>query len=535
MFTVFIRSGEGEALDEVFIRDGKATVGSGKDNTIILEGRKVAKSHALLDVREDGVYITNQARMKSILVGGNKTEQHGPLTVNDDIQIGDYRLRVRITAIDPDQPEEAESGSRQSRQRSLYQVWQRQLHKLVEIQLKSHSIGLKSEKANTLIKNVVSEAANEMKGVPPELDKTKLAMRVYGEITGYGPLDSLLANKDISEIMVNTYEEIFYQEDGENKLFAGYFTDDEALLDTMTRMVASSGRHIDQKSPLVDATLRDGTRINAVIPPLATRGPSLTIRKVSLEQLSGTHLINKDTLNSDQLNFLKVAVANRKNILISGGTGTGKSTLLNVLSSYIPESERIVTVEDAAELTLDQSNRVALESRPPDAYGEGEIKIRDLVKNALRMSPDRIVVGECRGGEALDMLQAMNTGHSGSLTTIHANSPRDCIARLEVLVLMSGVELPLSAIRHQIASSIDIIVQLTRFPCGSRKVTSITEVCGMEGGTVQIGELFKYEQSGYDDKGRVMGKFVSTGIVPGFYESLRERGVFVDMTIFQNE
>ena len=535
MFTVFIRSGEGEALDEIFIRDKRATVGSSQESTICLEGRKVAKSHAAFDVRDDGVHITNQARLKPLLVGGNKVEEYGPLTVNDDIQIADYRLRVRVTSLDPGNSGSAGEGSRQSRQRALYQHWQRELHKLVDHELKSHAIGLKSEKADTLIKSVISDAANMMKGVPHELDRTKLAVRVYGEISGYGPLDSLLANKNVSEVMVNTYDEIFYQENGENKLFAGYFTDDEALMSILNRIVASAGRHIDQKSPLVDATLPDGTRINAVIPPLATRGPSLTLRKASLERLSGPHLINKGTINSAQLNFLKMAVANRKNIVISGGTGTGKSTLLNVLSSFIPEGERIVTIEDAAELTLDQRNRVALEARPPDAYGEGEIKIRDLVKNALRMSPDRIVVGECRGGEALDMLQAMNTGHDGSLTTIHANSPRDCLARLEVLVLMSGVELPLSAIRHQIASSIDLIVQLTRFPCGSRKITSITEICGMEGGTVQSGEIFQYEPKGYDDDGRVTGRFIATGIVPNFYEKLRDRGVVVDMTLFENE
>ena len=520
-------------LDERFIRDERATIGAGKENSIILESRKVAKSHALFEVRDDGVYVSNRARMKSVLVGGHKIDCYGPLTVNDKIQIADFHLQVKVTHLDPEQ-DGSESGSRQDHTRALYKEWQRNLHKLVENQLKSHAIGLKSENANTLIKSVVSELATELKGVPHEVDRTKLAMRVYGEIAGFGPLDSLMANKAISEIMVNSCDEIFYQENGENKLFSGYFTDNEALQGIMSRMVSMAGRHIDSKSPLVDATLPDGTRINAVIPPLATRGPSLTIRKISLETLSASHLINKDTINSAQLSFLKVAVANRKNIVISGGTGTGKSTLLNVLSSFIPEIERIVTIEDAAELTLNHRNRVALESRPPDAYGEGEIKIRDLVKNALRMSPDRIVVGECRGGEALDMLQAMNTGHDGSLTTIHANSPRDCIGRLEVLVLMSGVELPLTAIRNQIASSVDIIVQVTRFPCGSRKVTSITEVCGMEGGTIQLGELFRYEQNGYDESGRVNGRFLATGIVPRFYESLRERGIGVDMSVFQN-
>lgn len=534
MFKIFIHSSEGESLDEIFIRDGHATIGAGKENTVVLDGWKVAKQHALLDLRDDGVYVTNKAKMKPLLVAGNKVDSFGPLTINDAIQIADYLVKVRVTSLGPDADSSDDRISSAEKQKQLYQTWQRQLHKVVDYELKSHSIGLQSENAATVIKNVVSKAAGEMKGIPAELDVTKLAKRVYGEIAGYGPLDSLLANSAVNEIMVNSCDEIFYEEMGQNKEFSGYFTDNQALEDIIKKMVAVSGRHIDEKSPLVDATLPNGSRINAVIPPLAIRGPSLTIRTVSREKLSATHLINNGTITSPLLDFLKVGVANRKNIVISGGTGTGKSTLLNVLSSYIPENERIVTIEDAAELTLNQRNRVALESRPPDAYGEGEVKIRDLVKNALRMSPDRIVVGECRGGEALDMLQAMNTGHDGSLTTIHANSPRDCISRLEVLVLMSGVELPVSAIRNQIASSVDIIVQLTRFPCGSRKVTSVAEVCGIEGGTVQLGELFRFEQSGYDDNGIVMGKFASTGIVPSFYEKLRERGIKLDMSLFQS-
>lgn len=533
MFTVVIQSGEGHTLDEIFIKEERATVGAGSENSIILSGRKVAKSHALLQVKDDGIYVTNLARLKSVIVSGTKVDSFGPLTVHDDIQIADYRLYVRVTHRSPDGDEASEGDDRQGKTRALYQQWQRTLHDLAEHELQSHTIGLKSDNANSVIKTVVSETAARMQGVPPGLDITKLAKRVYGEMTGYGPLDSLMANPAISEIMVNSCDEIFYQEGGDNQLFSGYFTDDAALMAIITRMVAQSGRRIDSKSPLVDATLPDGARINAVIPPLAVRGPSLTIRKMSLEKLSGSHLINIGTLDSAQLQFLKVAVSQRKNIVISGGTGTGKSTLLNVLLSFIPEKERIITIEDAAELMLSQRNRVQLESRPPDIYGEGEIKIRDLVKNALRMNPDRIVVGECRGGEALDMLQAMNTGHDGSLTTIHANSPRDCIARLEVLVLMSGVELPIPAIRTQIASSVDLIVQITRFPCGARKVTSITEVNGVEGGNVQLGELFRFEQNGYDDSGRVIGRFCTTGIVPRFYDQLRERGIAVDMSVFQ--
>lgn len=532
MFKIIIHDNHGKLLNEVFVKNGKATLGSNKDNTVVLDGWKVAKVHALFELKEDGVYAINRAKMKPLLANGNRVESFGPLTTKDKVQIADYSIKVLVTHLDPDSAP-GEQTNNSSKQRELYKLWQRKLHNVVAHELKTHAIGLHAENASTLIKNVVQEAAKHLKGVPAGIDKNKIATRVYGEIVGYGPLDSLFANGAISDIMVNTPDEIFYQEHGKNKLFSGYFTDNEALEAIIKRMVESAGRHIDEKSPLVDATLADGTRINAVISPLALRGASLTIRKVSLENLSASHLINNGTLNSAMAKFLKVAVESRKNIVIAGGTGTGKSTFLNVLSSFIPEDERIVTIEDVAELTLNQSNRVALESRPPNAHGEGEIKIRDLLKNALRMSPDRIVVGECRGGEALDMLQAMNTGHDGSLTTIHANSPRDCISRLEVLVLMSGMELPISAIRNQIASSVELIVQLARFPCGSRKVTTITEVCGMEGGTVQLGEIFTFEQTGYDTNHVVEGDFRASGVIPDFYEKLRKRGTSVDMTIFQ--
>lgn len=531
MFKVIVRSREGESLSEFFIKGESATLGTSNENTIVLEGRKVAKCHAQFDLKDDGVYVVNRATLKPLYVAGQKVERFGPLTIDDDIQIADYCIKVKVTNVDPNYPNEKEGAV--DKQKQLYQLWQRKLHDIVAAEISAQSINLNAENASEVVKNIVGRAASNLTGIPPGIDATKIAMRVYGELVGYGPLESLLKNRAVSEIMVNAYDEIFYEEAGQNKLFNGSFTDNEALTAIIKRMVASSGRHIDDKSPLVDATLPNGSRINAVIPPLAIRGPSLTLRKFSEEKLSAAHLINHGTLNSDMLQFLSVAVSQRKNMVIAGGTGTGKSTLLNVLSSYIPDSERIVTIEDAAELSLSQRNRVALESRPPDAYGNGEIQIRDLVKNALRMSPDRIIVGECRSGEALDMLQAMNTGHDGSLTTIHSNTPRDCISRLEVLVLMSGVELPISAIRNQIASAVDIIVQITRFPCGSRKVTSISEVCGVEGGTVQLGELFTFQQNGYDKNGKVLGQFAATGVVPSFYEQLRERGISVDMSIFQ--
>lgn len=286
---------------------------------------------------------------------------------------------------------------------------------------------------------------------------------------------------------------------------------------------------------MVDARLKDGSRVNAIVPPLALKGPCITIRKFSQERLTGEDLVGFGSMNSRMLSFLQSIVSQRQNLVISGGTGSGKTTLLNVLSSYIPKSERIVTVEDAAELRLPQPNLVSLEARPPNQEGKGAVHIRDLVRNCLRMRPDRIVVGECRGGEALDMLQAMNTGHDGSLTTAHANSPRDCLSRLEVMVLMAGMDLPVQAIREQIASAVHFIVQQTRYPCGSRKITSICEVNGLENGMIQLSEIFRFNAHGFDEKGSVVGAFQATGIVPDFVEKMQMQGRPVNLDWFQKD
>jgi pilus assembly protein CpaF len=366
-------------------------------------------------------------------------------------------------------------------------------------------------------------------GIPTEA----LYKSILDEVIGLGPLESLLADESITEIMVNRFNEIFIERHGRLIRSSTIFTDDQAVLGAIERIVAPLGRRIDESSPMVDARLKDGSRVNAVIPPLALKGPNITIRKFSKRKLQGEDLVNFGSLSPEMLAFLRVAVEQRANIVISGGTGSGKTTLLNVLSNFIPEEERIVTVEDAAELQLSQGNLVSLEARPANMEGKGAVPIRDLVKNTLRMRPDRIVVGECRGGEALDMLQAMNTGHDGSLTTAHANSPRDCLSRLEVMTLMAGLDLPVQAIREQTVSAVDLIVQQTRFSCGSRRVTYITEVSGMESGIVQLQDVFVYRQSGYSADGKVQGKFLSTGYIPDFYQDLIHRGIPVDTTIFR--
>ncbi|RDK01968.1 ATPase, T2SS/T4P/T4SS family [Paraburkholderia lacunae] len=359
-----------------------------------------------------------------------------------------------------------------------------------------------------------------------------LKKSVFDEIIGLGPLEELIADPSVSEIMVNCHDEIFIEQAGRLTRSPVIFTDDRAVLGAIERIVAPVGRRIDESSPMVDARLSDGSRVNAVIPPLALKGPSLTIRKFSRRKLVGEDLISFGSMSPEMLEFLHTAVKQGANIIISGGTGSGKTTLLNVLSSYIPDDERIVTVEDAAELQLSQPNLVSLEARPANMEGKGAVPIRDLVKNCLRMRPDRIVIGECRGGEALDMLQAMNTGHDGSLTTAHANTPRDCIARLEVMTLMAGLDLPAQAIREQICSAVDIIVQQSRFSCGSRRVTHITEVSGIESGTITLQDVFLFKEEGFGEDGKIQGKFIPTAYIPDFYQELIRRRIDVNTEIF---
>ena len=380
-----------------------------------------------------------------------------------------------------------------------------------------------------LIGAIVSSLNAEL---PSDLDRDALRGNVLDESVGLGPLEQFLADDSISEIMVNNHREIFVERAGKIERSPHRFSSDRTVYAVIERIITPLGRRIDESSPIVDARLKDGSRVNAVIPPLALKGPSLTIRKFPKHRLAFDDLVRAGSLSERMVDFLRVCVQMRKNIIVSGGTGSGKTTLLNVLSNFIPDSDRIVTIEDAAELKLVQPNLVSMESRPPNLEGKGAVPIRDLVKNALRMRPDRIVVGECRGGEAIDMLQAMNTGHDGSLTTVHANNPRDSLSRLEVLVLMAGMDLPVTAIREQMASAVNLIIQQTRFPCGSRKITRITEVVGVESGTVQLQDIFLYRQDGIDEQQRVRGRFMATGAIPTFYEALRDIGMDVDLSAF---
>jgi len=387
------------------------------------------------------------------------------------------------------------------------------------------------------LRKAVGEMIDEIiKGMvatlPAEVSAEQLAKEVLDEAVGLGPLEELLADESVTEIMVNKYDDIYLERSGKLSKSDITFSSDNAVMSAIERIVSPLGRRIDESSPMVDARLKDGSRVNAIIPPLALRGPCITIRKFSKSKLTDKDYIKFGALNANMVSFLQVAVKQRKNIIISGGTGSGKTTLLNILSNFIPSTERIITVEDAAELQLSQPHLVSLESRPPNLEGKGAIPIRDLVKNCLRMRPDRIVVGECRGGEALDMLQAMNTGHDGSLTTAHANTPRDLISRLEVMVMMAGMDLPAVAIREMVASAVDVIVQQSRFSDGSRKITAITEITGVEQGRVQMQDIYVYKQHGLDAELKVQGDYLATGRIPEFYEELRNQGVQLAMDIF---
>ncbi|HET7481751.1 MAG TPA: CpaF family protein [Actinomycetota bacterium] len=364
-------------------------------------------------------------------------------------------------------------------------------------------------------------------------EKAHISKQISDIVLGLGPLEEFTADPTVTEIMVNGHGAIYVERDGKLHLTGAQFHNDEQLRRTIDKIVSKVGRRIDESSPYVDARLPDGSRVNAVIPPLSVDGPALTIRRFSADPYKTTDLVSFGTLTGEVAQFVEACVRGRINMLVSGGTGAGKTTTLNVLSSYIPADERILTIEDAAELKLQQPHVVRLEARPPNIEGKGQVSIRDLVRNALRMRPDRIIVGEVRGAEAIDMLQAMNTGHDGSICTVHANSPRDVLSRLETMTLMAGMELTVRAIREQIASAIDLIVHQERMRDGSRRITHVSEVVGMEGDIITLQDIFAFDfRAGVDDQGRVLGTVKATGLRPGFLEKLQDRGIKVPPTLF---
>lgn len=545
------------------------SIGKSDENLIVLQGWTVAKKHAAIQRKPDGVYIEDLGSSSGTEVNGRKISgRHGPLLPGDKIAIAGYTLEVldlelpaaaaapapaqvaatpapafqaatapaapvapATVAPPPPPPPSLSDEARATMTRHLKRV-----HQLLikQMDLRRMDVSRQSEdELRTNTRALLEEIVLKDKELPPEIDRQRIIKQVLDEVVGLGPLEDLLADELVTEIMVNRFDEIFIERAGKLTKSDITFTSDLAVVGAIERIVAPLGRRIDESSPMVDARLKDGSRVNAVIPPLALKGANITIRKFSKKKLQGEDMVRFGSMTHAMLDFMKTVVEQKANMIISGGTGSGKTTLLNLLSSFIPPDERIITVEDAAELQLSQPNLIGLESRPANAEGKGMVAIRDLVKNTLRMRPDRIVVGECRGGEALDMLTAMNTGHDGSLTTAHANTPRDCLARIEVMVMMSGLDLPVRAIREQIASAIRFFIQQNRFSCGSRKITHITEVTGMEGDVIQLQDIFLFKQEGFGADGKVKGKHVATGAIPDFYQDLKNRGLDVDLSVFQ--
>ncbi len=445
-------------------------------------------------------------------------------------------LLRRIEQEKGEQHIDGKQAARESKKEDPYAEVKSAIHKKIieKVDAKLLNDTAEEKKIQAKIAEIVDDTLKEKEIYLSRTDKQNLINYAIDESIGFGPISRFLFDESISEVMVNGPRMVYIERAGKLELTDAQFEDNNHVMRIIEKIVAPLGRRIDESSPMVDARLPDGSRVNAIIPPLALEGPTITIRKFAKIPLDIGKLIENGTLSPEMAIFIEACIKARLNIIVSGGTGSGKTTTLNILSSYIPDDERIVTIEDAAELQLRQEHVVRLESRPANIEGKGAIHIRDLVRNSLRMRPDRVVIGEVRGGEALDMLQAMNTGHDGSLTTGHANSPRDMLARLETMVLMAGMDLPVRAIREQISSAIDIIIQQSRMKDGTRKITYITEIQGIEKETITLQDIFLFQQTGMDDKGRIAGVHKSSGIRPKFFEKLQNARVHLPSNLFGN-
>ena len=552
MIALCISKPGASAAETITLPDGAHFAGRGESCRILLPYPEVSERHAILRVAGDSAVIEDLNSSNGTFVDGERIFAATALRPDSIVQIGECLLRAApagggteergetppATPADRPSPEpppdENPDPLREMRRSVRDQIHGELIARLDPKRLVASGIdqqGLE-ERVRATLHEIVEEVRSNGR-LPHGLDPKEIEDEVFDEAVRLGPIEGLLADDTVSEIMVNGPKKIYVERAGRLELTQCQFSDDQSVMSVVERIVSPIGRRIDESQPYVDARLPDGSRVNAVIPPLSLSGPVVTIRKFSRRTFGADDFVRFGTWTRNAAEFMRAAVIMRKNIVVSGGTGSGKTTLLNLLSGFIPHSERIVTVEDAAELRLEQPHVVRLEARPPNIEGRGAVTIRDLVRNCLRMRPDRIIVGECRGGEALDMLQAMNTGHDGSLTTAHANSPRDALARLENMVMMAGYELPSSAIREQVSSAIDLIVQQSRLADGSRKIVRIVEVTGREGDVIQMQDIFVFNQTGYDSDGRVQGYYSATGNIPYFIDELRQRGVLeLDMDVF---
>ena len=535
--------------------DGNYIIGRGDACHLRFDLPDISDRHAMLMVRggvatiEDlhsanGTMVNGESLERAMELDGGKVVQLGAscmLRVCDDagiVEDGGIEEPVAVAPSGEMVAANSDETAADDPERELRRSVQQQIHRelLKRMDMKRLTVqgvdreGLE-ERAREKIRQIIDEVVANGR-LPDRIDPVRLEDDVFNEAMRLGPLEELLADESVTEIMVNGPGKVYVERGGRLELSDCQFTDDASVLAIIDRIVAPLGRRIDESQPYVDARLADGSRVNAIIAPLALSGPTVTIRKFAKKALTADDFVRFGTWTHNAAEFMRLCVLLRKNIVVAGGTGSGKTTLLNLLSGYIPASERIVTVEDAAELRLQQPHVVRLEARPPNIEGKGAVTIRDLVKNCLRMRPDRIIVGECRGGEALDMLQAMNTGHDGSLTTVHANSPRDVISRLETMVLMSGMELPSRAIREQIASAVDIVIHESRMADGTRKVVAISELTGLEGNQVVMQDIFAFRQTGVGDDGRIQGEFAPTGAIPTWYDQLRGRGIVCNPAMF---
>ncbi len=570
MLKIVIEDENGGRLGIKEIPDGDVSLSIGRHSEcdVLLTGAGISRHHARLHVMGGTVFVEDTQSSAGTFLNDAQVTEITEVPMESVITIGSYRLRITDGDVDepaaipqpaveaspvaPVQavpvveaappPPEVNNFLDEFKNASVLctpeiMALKRSIHEDVLEKLNLSEDALKDTKNDEMLDKVgrcLDQVLRERRHELPHAISLELFRQaLMDELIGYGPISPLLRSPRISEIMVNGPDMVFVESKG--KLFESgvRFFNEQHLMSIIQRIVEPLGRHVDDASPMVDARLPDGSRVNAIIPPLALRGASVTIRKFADKKLTTDDLINFGSMTKDMALFLEEAVKSRQNILVSGGTGSGKTTLLNVLSQFIPPGERVVTVEDSAELKLSHRNLVALEARPANIEGKGRVSIRDLVVNTLRMRPDRIIVGECRGAEALDMLQAMNTGHDGSLTTAHANNPRDALTRLENMVMMAGFELPSKAIREQIASALDLIVQQTRLPDGSRKIVQISEVTGREGDVILLQDIFTFEQEGMDKDGKVIGHHTATGNIPYFVDELRKTGrLKLDMSVF---
>lgn len=517
------------------LKPGHYTIGKGQTCDIILADALVSREHATLIVQSDSAAISDNKSTNGSFVNEEQIGDDYKLTSGDEIKIGSLSIQVssirenkRVTKPRP--------KDFQKEVREVTQLKQN-IHNLIldhlDLRKRSNLHGMTAEELRVEADKATREVIKaNFPNIPKEITEEQLIKEVVAEAVGLGALEPFLEEESVTEIMVNGPDQIVIERNGILEFSEHRFTSERSLRGVIDRIVAPLGRRIDEGSPMVDARLPDGSRVNAIIPPLALNGPTLTIRKFAKKKLYIEDLIKYQSLDDNMAQFLQLCVEHKRNIVISGGTGSGKTTTLNILSNFIGDEERILTIEDAAELQLNQPHVVSLESRPANIEGKGLVTIRELVINALRMRPDRIVIGECRGGEALDMLQAMNTGHSGSMTTGHANTPRDFLARLEVMVMMAGLDLPSKAIREQIASAVDIIIQQNRLADGSRRITQIMEVSGMEGDAILLQPLFEFKRMGLDEDNKIRGKYQGHGYAPNFYRELEEGGASLDRNIF---